>query len=218
MRFPVESLRPTCGTISAALFENDFVGLDESLFWSISIDFAPVDFIYGAMESSLTVDYIRLPVRDWRALSGLTLGDPATSGVPVAARRLDQVLTPELFEASFYILGHDMANRCLITFGERTGTSFVVDVEMDVELIGYGDNEGGGGNTQRVRITTSTVLPFTGVTVEEPVVPAGAEHTHDAVITLGRHMDVRTFASPTARTHSFHFAPLLDGTPEEQRT
>lgn len=209
MRFPAELLRPTDGGITAQVFKNDRAGVPETLFWEISVDFAPVGFIEGPMPSSLAVDWIRLPVRDWRELSGLSVGDPGAS-VPHVARHISEPLRPDTYEASFYILGHDMADRCRIAFGERTGASFRVSIEMDVDLLGYGDNgPDGRPDKQRVAVTVDTVLPFSGVKIDEYVVPPGEAHTAEAIAALSRHLDTDTFQPPTAQLKSFHFAPLI---------
>ena len=82
---------PVSGTCYAHLFENPRVDVERDVYWSFTVTFRPTKIDGTSLEPSMTVEWVRAGVRDWRALPGLRLGTAA----------LD-----EDAEASLYVLEH----------------------------------------------------------------------------------------------------------------
>lgn len=152
-RFPSHSLRPVGGEIQAIVWENPNVGLERNLFWSFQVKFAA--FRYGdagEIAPSLAIEWIRLPIRDWRALEGTRLrGEYGQGGV----------------EASFYVWEHDFAAYDLEIL-EREGASFRVRINLTVEFTGYDESD----RDPKMPVSAECWLPFRGILVPDALLPS----------------------------------------------
>lgn len=63
-------LRPTTGTLKARLFENTDAGVPLSIFFDITIPVEPFNYRGSSHRTALRLEFIALPVRDWRDLAG----------------------------------------------------------------------------------------------------------------------------------------------------
>ena len=68
---------PVSGSCYAHLFENPRVGVKRDLYWSFTVTFGRTEVDGTPIEPSMTVEWVRAGVRDWRSLPGLQIGTSA---------------------------------------------------------------------------------------------------------------------------------------------
>lgn len=120
MSFPTATLVATGGSCYAHLFENRLTGLQRGLFWSFRLAFAPQEYMDETWQTSLTIEWMRIPIRDWRDLAGLRrAGEYGDEGV----------------EATFYVFSHSPGTRFEIAIPEwRWKGSDANNISRGVEL------------------------------------------------------------------------------------
>lgn len=122
MKFPSKVLVPKGGEIYCHIFENDNIGLARCLFWSITVDFAPVKYGENEFSCSMTSEWIPWPVRDWRELDGKLLDvDYGENGI----------------ESSFYMTEHDTGTHTKLVLHRSGENVFTVCWDMLVDFHGF---------------------------------------------------------------------------------
>lgn len=149
--FPVDALVPIDGHVRALLFENARVDCPRGLFWRFKVQFQHFEYRGETVRPSLCVDWIRLPIRDWRQLVGTHIsGAYGDEGV----------------EASFYVWEHDYAAEFDLHVLERDGARFRVKIALTVEFSGMDESD----RDPRLRVSTEAWVPFWGIVLHEQVV------------------------------------------------
>jgi hypothetical protein len=177
-RFPSERLVPVTGRIGALLFENPNANVARDVYWSISIDFAPLTVDDEELECSASCEWLRLGIRDWRALEGKVVEGG------------DEV------EASFYTFEHDPASRTRIEVSDREGETFRVRLSMEVD-------DPGGDFDPRLLVTADLRVPFEGLDVYFDIVPPSVGRAGDALRVATPFVDVTTLDEPRIHTNEF---------------
>lgn len=148
--FPVDALVPTGGHVRAFLFENPTVNYVRDLSWRFVVDFKRFAYRGEEVEPSLSVDWIHLPIRDWRKLVGTHVkGAYGFRGI----------------EASFYVWEHDSSDFELEVL-ERDGVRFRVRIALTVEFSGMDAAD----RDPRLHVSTEAWVPFWGIVLHEQVV------------------------------------------------
>jgi hypothetical protein len=190
MRFPSEALVPSGGEIYCHLFENPHTGLARNLFWSITIDFAPLRYGEEEFECSMTCEWIAWSVRSWRDLDD---------------RRLDVAYGEEGIESSFYMTAHDIANRTSLSLCHRGGDRFRVSMRMEVDFHGYY----GGDADPAMLIYAEADLPFTGlIVVPENLFPKPLSSEQVKGI-ASQFVELADFSEPQRRDRDFLLRPAI---------
>jgi hypothetical protein len=191
-QYPVNQLHPLGGSISARVFQNDRVGVEENLYWSVHIDFAPVEFAGESDQASLTAEWFVLPIRDWRDLTGrIVQGEQET------------------IEASFYVFEHDLASWTRVAFGRRDGRLFDVSVDLQVQLIGLDSSwEGDGPSRQDAAIHARIALPYDGFLIDWNHLAGQPENREKALAIARNYADLRCYKDIDVQSSTFVFAPL----------
>lgn len=163
MRFPSNKLVPSGGEIYCHLFENRHTGVERNLYWSVTVDFEPIQYGEDEFACSLTCEWITWPVRDWRELDG---------------RQLDVRGGQDLVEASFYMSRHDPATQTRLSLRHYRANEFRVVVDMLVDFHGYyGDDA-----NPAMPVHAEAEVPYIGVLVNpenlfpKPLTPAEVEN------------------------------------------
>ncbi len=193
MAFPVSALRPVGGSAYAHLFENPRVGVNRDLFWSFTINFAAVPLGSDADEfsPSLTVEWVRFPIRDWQQVKGVSVsGAYGDAGV----------------ESTFYVFEHSYAEQFALSVLQwrtvhrapdpRPHIQLLLQVELTVNYPGYDDDA-----DPNLSVGAECWVDFTGVSVRPDALtpkPEGPEET-------------RRILEPFISTNSL-VAPETDGT------
>lgn len=187
--FPADKLVASGGEIYCHLFENTRTGLPRNIYWSIRIEFYPVEYDGDEWPCSMTCEWLTWPIRDWRQLEVRSLylnyGDGGS-------------------ESSFYMCGHDSGESTRLRIGPRTGDRFDVEMDMVVDFAGYTGDDSNPAMAVRGR----AALPFTGVLVgpdslfPKPSTPA------EILSAVAPYLDTTLFSAPERRGHAFRMAPL----------
>jgi hypothetical protein len=152
MAFPAATLRARGGELGSHLFENPRTGLARDHYWSVSVDFHPVEYAGGSWVCSASVDWLRFAVRDWRDL-----------GVAPGAASLDDAL----IEASFYMTEHDRARLTYLELRYLGGARFRVVLGLDVGFQGYTGDDA----DPAMAISATTDVSYRGLTIGQGLMP-----------------------------------------------
>ena len=144
---PAEKLVAAGGEVYCHLFENPRTGLPRNVYWSITIDFYPMEYDGKRFKRrSMTCEWLTWPLRDRHQLEG---------------RSLDLKHGDGGSESSFYLWEHHTGISTRLRIGARDGARF--DVEMDMVVDFTGDSAADRNPALEVR--GRALLPFTGVIV-----------------------------------------------------
>ena len=146
IRFPSKSLAPKGGEMYCHIFENSSTGLVRNLFWSITVEFEPVQYGENEFSCAMTCEWIPWPVRNWRELDGRRLvADYGEHGV----------------ESSFYTTQHDIGTRTELALFHRKANLFAVKMDMLVDYRGYY----GGDDNPAMAVHAEVDVPFIGLLI-----------------------------------------------------
>ena len=145
MKFPNAELQATGGEITCSVFENALTGLKRSLFWSLTLEFAPTD---NENTITMTCDWIPWKFRHWKEMDGATLS---------AKYGHDGI------EGSFYVCEHDLMETVSLSIHHVRDHFFKLDMEMVVD---YGGSEFSDPEPHML-VRGSAVVPFKGLYVEK---------------------------------------------------
>jgi hypothetical protein len=182
--FPVKQLKPIGGSIMALLFENENTNLPRDLYWKVSIDFEPFpfrdepEFVCGAQ-----AEWMKLGLRDWRGLE---------------RRELRSAGPGEGFEASFYAGTHLWSEETRLVFLERRRDSFLVELDMRVDMTDWLDLVGGATS-----ISTELRLPFEGLMVYFDIADPSTHEASAALEAALPFIDQGAYGPPEVRTNQF---------------
>lgn len=146
MPFPAHSLVPAGGSMYSHIFENASTGLQRGHFWSLTIDFTPIEYDGSEWHCSTMIEWMQFPVRDWRSIND--------SHVAIAIEH-------EMVEASFYLTRHDWAMVKDFRLKHITANRFRAYVKAFVNFQGFtGDDV-----NPDMEITAETDIEYTGLII-----------------------------------------------------
>ena len=126
LKFPSDALVPRGGEMYGHIFENRVTGLVRNLFWSITIDFEPVQYGGDEFTCSMTCEWIPWPIRDWRELNG---------------KHLQAEYGQDGIESSFYMTEHDLGTRTELVLRHRHENVFTSKMDMVVDFHGFHEGD-----------------------------------------------------------------------------
>ncbi|MCO4746039.1 MAG: hypothetical protein KC912_14685 [Proteobacteria bacterium] len=154
MTLNAADLRSVGGKCYGHLFENVQTGLPRDIFWSFTLEFAPVDVDGEELQPALTIEWLTRPLRQWRDLVGASWSGHFGSGTAECSVYLLEHICGEDFSLEVLDWRRAETNR-------RDPSAYVqlkVRASMTVDLA-----EGGDGAIQR--IVGEAWLDFAGVVV-----------------------------------------------------
>jgi hypothetical protein len=187
--FPADKLVASGGNIYCHLFENPRTGLPRNVFWSITIDFCPIEYDGTDWRCSMTCEWLRWPLRDWRLLGG---------------RSLDLKYGDGGSESSFYMCEHDIGKSTRLQIGARSGGTFDVAMEMAVDFAGYK----GPDKNSSMLVRGRTTVPFTGVIVVPENLSPKPDTPAKVSSAVATYLDITLLRLPERRGHAFRMEPL----------
>lgn len=126
MPFPAPSLVAAGGSMYSHIFENASTGLERDLFWSLTIDFAPIEYDGDTWKCNVMIEWLRFPIRDWRTLN---------------ASHVATAIEDDLIEASFYLTRHDWATVKELTLRRHADNRFHVQLKAVVDFQGFAGDD-----------------------------------------------------------------------------
>lgn len=146
MPFPAHSLVAAGGSMYSHVFENASTGLQRGHFWSLSIDFAPIEYDGSEWDCSTMIEWMQFPVRDWRSLNGA---------------HASTAIEDELVESSFYLTRHDWATVKELTLKHIADNRFRASLTAIVDFQGFtGDDV-----DPEMEVTAETDIEYTGIII-----------------------------------------------------
>lgn len=184
--------------ISGHLFENPSVGVPRGIYWSCSVDFAPIP---DSLESeddgegwpcTLLCDWITWPIRSWRDIDGLTL---------------ESCVGPVTVEASLYFFGqHQPLSRIEISFQRARADRFRVRGRFMADLADLA-----GGTLRDVTSAFDVEGQFSGLSVLPDNLSPKPKSEAQAIAALGKFTDLQAYERPQWDEMSWLFKPRIDG-------
>ncbi len=143
-------LTPQSGRLSARLFSNPQVGLPLTLFFDLDLPVEPFAFEGERQATSIRLEFIRLPVRDWRQLPGQTFRFPRNPA-------------PGYIDGSVYLgTAHLPVDATEIRFGQVEGDRVPVVIELLVDFV-----DGGRPELGRLPLTWRTTVTFDATALDQ---------------------------------------------------
>jgi hypothetical protein len=189
LAFPNDALTPKGGEIYCHIFENEHIGLARNLFWSIRVEFEPVQYGADQFTCSMTCEWIPWPLRNWRELDG---------------RRLVANYGERGIESSFYMTEHDTGTHTKIFLRHSRANVFTVKMDMEVDFHGYY----GGDENPAMTVHAEVDVPFIGLLMTpgnlfpKPTTPTELRQVASEFV------DLAAYVGPEMRrNHGFIFHP-----------
>ena len=133
-------LQPTVGTLTARLFSNEHIGLPLTLFFDIDLPVQPFEFNGEPQETSIRLEFIEIPVGDWREIFGQSFRFPINP-------------EPGYIDGSVYIgNAHNPVDVRQIRFAQAAGNRVPIVADICVDFTQEGPPE--LGQLQREWVTT----------------------------------------------------------------
>ncbi len=188
-KFPSTAMVPSGGQMYCHIFENEHTGLKRNLFWSITVDFEPIQYGDERFTCSATCEWIPWPLRDWRQADG---------------KQLDVDFGENGIESSFYVTEHDIATHTTLSLRHRRRNVFTVKMDLVVDFHGYY----GGDANRSMPVHAEADVPFIGLLVipanlsPKPTTPAKLKKV------ASEYVDLLAYKEPEPwMTHGFIFRP-----------
>ena len=187
--FPSHLLKGNGGEIYAYVHENRLLGLERSLFWSVTVRFEPIVYEGERWECSMTCEWIPWPVRDWRGLDNV---------------RLKVESDDQLIESSFYLVAHDLGTDTEVLLQRHEANLFRVRMSMTVDFTGLTGND---RNAVMV-VAGEAIVPFQGVFVTPENLYPKPTTVADVKEIAKDYIDLTAYQEPQQENHNFIFKPL----------
>jgi hypothetical protein len=190
-KLPAHALVPLSGSLSALLFENPRAGVVRDVYWSVSVQFAPIR--YGApgqeeeFDCEATTEWLRLGLRDWRALEGVSLdGGPE-------------------FASSFCVAEHEPAIATHLRVSAREGATFLVDLDLKIAFHGFFGEDA----DPALPVSAHLRVPFDGVKVHAGLLMPAPGGDAEALALLAPFVDVSAFTGIVTQTNQFKVSTFV---------
>lgn len=188
MAFPSSKLIARGGHIYSHIYENATAGIARAHFWSITVDFDPIDYADESWDCSMTCEWLRFDTKRWTDIGRSLLSLPADD--PFA-------------ESSFYMTEHDLASSTKLTIKHSNANRFHVRLSMVVDFHGYiGDDA-----NPEMLIAADTEIEYSGLSiVPDNLFPKPS--TSDLAKDVASHfVDVGMYDEPVLQGHRFILKP-----------
>ena len=184
------ALRPTTGTIYGHVHENSHTGLARNLFWNIEIEFEPVRQDGEDWDCSLGIEWLTWPVRSWRDLDGMSLG---------------QVQQEELLECSLYLFAaHHPATLRRLILRETADARFEADFSAIADVH---DPEGSG--RRLFEVNGKCHLSFEGIVVVPDNLLPKPNSAHEVESAVAEFLAVDDLTDPRSEGLRFILKPAV---------
>ena len=196
MRFTAKSLKPAGGQIYAHIHENELSGLKRALFWSVSVEFAPLRYADDDFKCGMSCESIRWTTRDWRDLDRQELDVEFNTDGTVKRG-------PPGVEASFYMTSHDPAKRVSLRLRHEGAGKFATSMRMLVDFHGYA----GGDRNPNLEVAANTTIPYLGLILVKANLDPKPTTIAKAISVADEFVDVSTYREPVDEGWRWLFPP-----------
>jgi hypothetical protein len=190
MRFPAHRLLSTSGEIYSHIFENPRAGVERSLFWSVTAEFAPIEHGDEVFECSMTCEWIKWPFRQWMELDG---------------RSLHAMYDEYGVEFSFYMRQHHIGKEVWLSLIRSQANRFLLDMKMDVNFLGYY----GGDEESSMRVVAKLEVPYLGTLIVPDNLSPKPETMEAIQQAAAPFVESACYAPPALYNGNFILRPLV---------
>ena len=175
------------GEIYGHVFENPKVGVARDLYWNVRVEFEPVQFDGDDWECSLAVEWLTWPVRRWRDLNGMGLG---------------QVRLRDSTECSFYLYAqHHPATFRHFKLRESGPAIFEADFSAIADV-----HDGRG--RRHFEVSGKCDLKFAGIVVVTDNLSSKPATSEDARMAVAEFLALDDLADPLSEQWRYVLEPL----------
>lgn len=183
------AVSPTTGTIYGHVFENSRTGLARNLFWNIEIEFDPVRQDGEDWDCLLHIEWLTLPIRSWRDLDGVSLG---------------QIQLGDLLECSLYLFAeHQPATLRHLVLRKTGNATFEADFSAVAEV-----HDLEGADRRPVEISGTCNLSFTGIIVVPDNLSPKVNTANEAEAAVAEFLAVDDLNEPRSEGWRFVLEPV----------
>ncbi len=193
---PVKNLKANGGNLYAHIFENDLAGIPRNLFWSLSMDFAPIEYEGSEFICGMTIDWLTWAIPDWRKLDSAALDVVYNDDGSVKSG-------PKGVEASFYMTAHDPARRFRLGLNQRRGAIFKASLEMVVDFHGYADEDA----DPNLHVAGTTDIDYRGVIVVKDNLDPVPKTKKSVLEIASQFLDLSSYQEPIDEEWRWLFPP-----------
>jgi hypothetical protein len=193
--FPAHKIKAINARMDATIFQNLHIGLEPTLFYNIDIsiehfrleqDALDIEF-ENEIDSSFSLEFIQLGVKDWRKLTGQTF-----------------YLKSDEVDGSFYIsYAHNPVDIKQITFREKSGNRFIVDCLLFINF----EFEGSGFQNTTIEFK-DLPLQFEGLRIDVEFVNSPEWNIETAQIFAKDFVNLQAYEKPSINPKTY-FNPNL---------
>ena len=180
-------LQPKTGEIYGHVFENPRMGFARRLFWNLNVEFEPIQRDGEEWDCSLGIEWLTLPVRTWRDLDGMDLG---------------QVVLPEMLECSLYL--YDTHNPAVL---RQLQLSEVRPAEFEARFSAIAEVYDEIG-TRSVEISGKCEVSFSGIIVVADNLTPKPSAPNDAAMAVADFLALDDLDVPLSEQWRFVLRPL----------
>lgn len=169
------------------IFENATTGVARNHFWSITVDFDPIEYADESWNCSMTCEWLRFDVKRWT--------DVATS--------LTLPADDDFAESSFYMTAHDLASSTKLALSHLTANRFRAKLSMVIDFHGYTGDDA----DPAMLVTADTEIEYSGLSIlpdnlfPKPSTPDLAKNAASDFI------DLNMYDEPVLQGHRFILKP-----------
>lgn len=175
---------PKGGKIDGLIFENDYVNIPMTLFYTIEIELETFEVDNEIMETSLILDFISFKINDLKELEN---------------RAFDFLIYPEnnYIDASVYILWtHHPVSVSRIIFGKIENGYIAVSIDYSVEYL--------HSNVQDLAIRTlSTTLKLDKLSIYSEILEPTEDNFDDAMELMSKFYNIKGLEAPRINCNEF---------------
>ncbi|MGN6547262.1 MAG: hypothetical protein ACTHK7_19575 [Aureliella sp.] len=190
MAFPTHLLAPVGGEIYCHVFENARTGLVRDLYWSVTVDFAPIIYAHERFCCNAMVEWFRIKGRDFPFVEPFKLSLPADD--PIA-------------ESSFYMTEHAQANSTTLRLACVDSARFHAELEMVVDFHGYTGDDA----EPAMRVAATTELQFSGLIVVLGNLDPSPSSPEEVVALASQFADLSGYDPPLNQGFRYLFRPSV---------
>ncbi len=189
MSFPAHSLVAAGGSLYSHVFENASTGLERGHFWSLTIDFDPLEYDENEWDCSVMVEWMQFAVRDWRLLNNSHVA---------AALKNEQV------EASFYLTRHDWASVKELSLKHVADNRFRACLKLVVDFQGFTGHD----VDPEMEITAETDIEYTGLIIVPDNLSPEPNTPEEVIEVVSQFADPAAYHSPEKDDFRYLLRPV----------
>lgn len=180
------SIIPLRGKMESIIFENKNIGLQRSIFYSLSISLKPFNYESEPVSTSLELEWINLNTTNWRGLENKEFAFP---------------LNPKAgyIDASIYLSSeHIYVDITKIIFGKISENNIEVQIFGSINF-----NTSGHKNCKNTKFNIRTTITYEALTLYQDILEPIEKNLKKATEVAQQYVELEDFDPPKISTNKF---------------